>query len=201
MISLAGRLDAGGPVCERPPITEAEFVFALGCPVSYLVAERIERHVGEAVWVPVPLPAGSARERLAFAAALAKSARLPLVEPEGYPGVLREATRVAAWASAQGLGREFGLAALRLAFCGGYDLGDPDVIAAAAAAVGLDMSGLGEAGFDGSAQLSTRRRAKAGITSLPAVRIGSRWFHGLDVLAGDADFRSASAQLRATFPA
>ena len=65
--------------------------------------------------------------------------RLPLVWPEHFPREVPAAMRAAAYAAEQGRGGEFVLAAGRLAFCGGFDLDDPEILAEAAAAAGIPL--------------------------------------------------------------
>ena len=81
------------------------------------------------------------RDAAARAAAERRAAalRLPLVWPERWPGSGSGAMRVAALAAERGRAAPFVLAAGRLAFCGGYDLDDPEVLAEAAAAAGLAL--------------------------------------------------------------
>ena len=59
--------------------------------------------------------------------------RLPLVWPDGFPVAAPSALRAAAYAAEIGAGARFALAASRLAFCGGFDLEDPEILAEAAA--------------------------------------------------------------------
>src|ERR1700744_2642401 len=140
----------------RPAYGPAAFFFALDCPLSYLAAERVERALGEIEWVPVLRPhrdtsvsgadserLRSARSRLALAEPAARALKLPLVEPHRYPFEARPISRAAAFAAEQGVGPRFALVALRLAFCGGYDLSRPEVIREAAIGAGLRV---GEAG-------------------------------------------------------
>ena len=68
----------------------------------------------------------------------AAALRLPLVWPERFPtaGARRDARRRPTRPS-RAAARAFVLAAARLAFCGGFDLDDPEILAEAAAAAGL----------------------------------------------------------------
>ncbi len=49
VISLTERLVARSRVMRG----RAAFFFALDCPLSYLVAERVEHELGEIAWVPI----------------------------------------------------------------------------------------------------------------------------------------------------
>ena len=117
----------------------------------------------------------AARER---AAAL----RLPLVWPERYPSPLRAAMRAAAFAAEQGRGGSFALAASRLAFCGGFDLDDPEVLAEAAAASGVGLTeclaAAGDPSRDGAMEAAGRKLLAAGADRLPALRVGRLLFAG-----------------------
>jgi 2-hydroxychromene-2-carboxylate isomerase len=180
----------------------ASFFFALDCPISYLAAECVERIFGEIDWVPlagpahslgVPCSAGESNlrtgDRLAIAANLLERLQLPLIEPDGFPLLDgRPAARAALRAGELGEGRRFALAALRLAFCGGYDLSDREVIAEAAIASDLPADELVGAAddprYDVALDATRRGMLARGVTSGPAIRIGSRWFEGLEAVPG-----------------
>jgi 2-hydroxychromene-2-carboxylate isomerase len=168
---------------------KAQFLFDLACPLSYLAAERVERSLGQVDWMPAwardprrPDPADVMRR--------AQSLHLPLVWPERYPAAPVGAMRAAAAASADGDGARFGLAALRLAFCGGFDLEDPEILAeaASAAGVGVDecLEAAGDPGWDPVVV------AFAG--ALPAVRMGRSVFGGAQaVVQAEASLQLHSA--------
>ena len=84
--------------------------------------------------------------------------------------------RAASYAAEQGRGAAFVLAAGRLAFCGGFDLDDPELLAEAAAAAGIDMEGwlhaLGEVSRDG--EIEAAGRAPAGGGRRPAAGAARR---------------------------
>ncbi len=133
---------APAPVAPAPrPVV----LFDLASPATYLAAERADRLLPGARWRPVHgdlllpprRPLGSLRER-AHVEARAARLRLPLVWPD-HPVRARLALRVAALADDRGRGAAFVQAAARLAWCGGYDLEDPEVLAEAAGAAGLAM--------------------------------------------------------------
>ena len=65
--------------------------------------------------------------------------RLPLVWPEHFPRETPAALRAASHAAEIGAGCRFALAARRLAFCGGFDLEGPEILAEAAAAASLRL--------------------------------------------------------------
>jgi 2-hydroxychromene-2-carboxylate isomerase len=169
-----------------------EFLFDLSCPFSYLAAERVDRIFDEVVWTPAstsalccgslaPDPEALAEYRLS-AERRALELRLPLIWPERFPDEVPAAMRAAHYAAEQGRGAAFVLAAGRLAFCGGFDLDDPELLAEAAAAAGIDMQGwlqaLGELGRDGEIDAAGRALLAAGADRLPALRVGEQLFWG-----------------------
>src|ERR1700749_3003841 len=106
--------------------------FDLGCPFSYLAAERVERALGEVDWVPCSLPAARrqpAPDLIARAERQGFALPLALVWPDRFPGPAPTATPAAAYAAEIGAGARFALAASRLAFCRGYDLEDGETLA------------------------------------------------------------------------
>lgn len=193
----------------RPePVTgPATFYFALDCPLSYVAAEKVERVLGEIKWVPVlaagASPANTESERLrgawsrfARAEQAARALDMPIVEPQRYPFEARPISRAAMWAAERGAGPRFAIAALRLAFCGGYDLSNPGVIGEAAASAGLRVSGaLAAAGEDRyDLQLSSVSRGlRLQGVGVPAIQIGTRWFEGVDAVTAAAASGVAAA--------
>jgi 2-hydroxychromene-2-carboxylate isomerase len=170
------------------------YFFDVRCPWSYLAAERVERRLPEAEWVAVDAAAltppalhgidpARAHSRVE---AHARGLRLPLVWPEQFPVRTPCVQRAAAFACELGAGAAFALAAGRLAFCGGFSLEDPDVVAEAAAAAGVPLGGCLEAAGEPwrdeeLGEVSAALRA-AGIVRLPAFRVGSHWLQGEDAL-------------------
>ena len=194
VISLADhrperRRSAGGP---RPRVT---FAFDLASPWTYLAAERVDRLFVGVNWrpayadvLPGPLsvadPSGSAGREAAERTAAERRAgelRLPLVWPDrAHHG--RQAMRVATLAAEQDRAAPFVLAAGRLAFCGGYDLDDPETIAEAAAAAGLGLddtlAAAADLGRDGPLEEASRRLLAQGADELPALIVGRTLFGG-----------------------
>jgi 2-hydroxychromene-2-carboxylate isomerase len=195
----------------RPSHSAAAFYFALDCPISYLAAERVERAFGEIDWFPVAGPAHSlgvpcspaqsirrTAERLTIAERRAEELRLPLVEPERFPVEdPRPAARAAVFAADRGAARQFAVAAARLAFCGGFDLEDPELIGEAARAAGLApheaIAASQDPGHDAVLDATARGMLARGVTSGPAIRIGQRWFEGLDAVPGASTFAAVRA--------
>ena len=153
------------------------------------MAERIERVLGEVEWFPAPavgVDGGTRWSRLDETRTLAerdaRAARVPLVWPDSFPANPRHALRAATYASENGRGASFALAASRLAFCGGFDLEDPEILCVAAGVAGLSMEGCLDAARDpsrdGSLWATARGLRARGVSRLPAVRLGRRWFEG-----------------------
>jgi 2-hydroxychromene-2-carboxylate isomerase len=170
---------------------EVAFYYDLACPFSYLAAERVERLLGEIEWIPVAGEAmrsgGLGVELQMDAERRAAELRLPLVWPDRFPAGVPGALRTAVRAGDVGAGARFGLAAARLAFCGGFDLEDPEVLAEASAAAGLSLEDcLGAAGdrsLDSTLDATARGLRAQGVRELPAVRAGRSVHHGEQGLA------------------
>src|SRR4051794_26727708 len=164
----------------------AEFFFDLASPFTYLAAERVDRAFDEVTWTPscartlrcAMLP-GDAAERQAvveLAGARAAALRLPLAWPERWPAAVPAAMRVAHHAAQQGRGGGFVLASTRLAFPGGFDLDDVEILTEAAAAAGLPledcMAAARETRRDGAIEAASRRLLGAGADRLAALGLG-----------------------------
>jgi 2-hydroxychromene-2-carboxylate isomerase len=200
----AGRRGAGG---RARRVLRSEFLFDLACPFTYLAAERVDRAFESVTWTPV---SGAALTRASVAAdpaalrrlqraaeARAALLRMPLVWPEYFPADVPAAMRVASYAAECGRGAAFTLAATRLAYCGGFDLEDPETIAEAAAAAGLGLDDCLHAARDeardGPLEARGRRLLAAGADRLPALRVGRALFWGEQRVAEAA----AAARLHA----
>jgi len=176
---------------------DAAFYFDLASPLAYLAAERV-LHVlpGPAEWQPVlarELPGvesveahrGSAEEEI-FRAEIEHAAReqglQPLKWPSPFPFDSGLAMRVATYAKSIGRTVPFVQAAFRQAFAGGHSLEDPDYVLIAAAACEMHPAAVLKGAELRSAkeQLSsaTARAARAGVTGVPAVRLGEQTFVG-----------------------
>jgi 2-hydroxychromene-2-carboxylate isomerase len=176
------RVERAAP--EAPKLAPTTLYFDLASPYTYLVAERLERRVGSAVWRPAMLPSRSPRgdEMIAEAQARARALRMPLVWPERFPSRVPTAMRVATFANEQGCGPAFAIAAGRLAFCGGFDIEDPAILAEGAAAAGLDVDGALIAARDPRRDhqigMAGRAVAHAGGMLLPALEHERRVYCG-----------------------
>jgi 2-hydroxychromene-2-carboxylate isomerase len=175
------------------------FFFDLACPFSYLAAERVERTLGAVAWVPVaPLGDRVLDERALLAAEnQAQGMRLPLVWPDGWPKPFPRAMRAAAYAAEFDRVAEFALAAARLAFCGGFDLEDADILADAAAAAGLAaghlLTATQDCDWEVELEATAAGLARRGVLELPAIRVGSYWRSGQRALTEAAALVRAGA--------
>ena len=133
-------------------------------------------------WGPVDALRGYA----SLAEREARAVRLPLVWPDQFPANTRHALRAATYAAENGAGASFALAAMRLAFCGGFDLEDSEILGEAAAAAGLSVDACLSAARDSTRDLplwaTARGLHKRGVRRLPALRLGRRWLEGERVL-------------------
>jgi 2-hydroxychromene-2-carboxylate isomerase len=166
----------------RPRRGQAAFFFDLASPFSYLASERVERVVGTVEWIPVCAAQPLSERARAAAESQAEALHIPLVWPEGEAPVLIAATRAAAFAAEAGRAAPFALAAARLAFCGGFDLNDPAILADAAAAAGLSPREVLEAAesprYDMQLRATTEGLRRRGVRELPAIRVGEHWCAG-----------------------
>ena len=197
VIRLIDRLDQRAAL--RLEADRPGFYFDLACPFCYLDAERVERLLGEVEWIPVagaavaPDLAGACD--IAGAEERAAALRVPIVWPEGFPRSLPRSMRAAAYAAEGGAAARFALAAFRLTFCGGYDIDDPDVLPRLASSAGIPRAGALAAAADPwrdeTLSLAARGLTRRGVRSLPAFRVGERFFEGESALLGAAALRRA----------
>jgi 2-hydroxychromene-2-carboxylate isomerase len=172
--------------------SRAEFFFDLACPFTYLASERVERAFDDVVWRPASSDAlrrSSLADDDLGAASVHRAAeeraialRMPLIWPERFPAAVPAAMRVASSAAEGGRGAAFVLAATRLAFCGGFDLDDPEILAEAAAAAGVvlddTLHAARDEGRDGEIEAAGRALLAAGADRLPALRVGRALYWG-----------------------
>ncbi|MFL5846276.1 MAG: DsbA family protein [Solirubrobacteraceae bacterium] len=191
VISLEERrrtLATGSPARHpRPRAARATFSFDLALPQTYLAAERVDQLFAGVRWqpasarivwngnVPVERLAAEAEDRAAALGA-------PLIWPDTFAAEVRPAMRAAALACELGRGAAFVLAASRLAYCGGFDLGDPEVLAEAAAAAGVPLedclAAAGDTARDQAIEDAGRRLVEMGARELPTLRVGRQLFAG-----------------------
>jgi 2-hydroxychromene-2-carboxylate isomerase len=205
LISLAARR-AVRAAASRPPVrAHVSFYFDLGSPWTYLAAERVERRFAAVRWQPVvadvlaPEDGDEMARRQVEERAL--ELHMPLVWPENWPTVGRRAIRVASLAAERRRAAPFVLAASRLAFCGGYDVDDPEALAEAAAAAGLGLDealrAAGDVRRDGPLERIALRLIAQGADALPALVVGRTVFCGEErlpeavAMAGGGRFTAA----------
>ena len=190
---------------ERGP--RAEFFFDLSCPFTYLVADRVTHAYPQAEWIPASNsalmqmgPHRTEQEVREAAERRALMLGLPLEWPESFPGDTPAAMRAASYAAECGRARAFVLAAGRLAFCGGFDLDDPEILVEAAAAAGIGLAetlhAAGDAGRDGKIEAAGRRLLAAGADRLPALRVDRSLLWGADRVSGAATGALARSSAR-----
>ena len=186
-------------LARRHALPSATLFFDLSSPQTYLAAERAERLFAGLQWQPAysgVLPGDELSEDGRRATSQrAALLGLPLMWPDEHPRFVRGAMRVASLAAELGCGAAFVLAASRLAFCGGFDIDEPDILAEAAAAAGIGLhEALGAAGDvsrDGPIEQAGLSLLAAGALQLPAVRVGRLLFCGEQRLHEAAAARAA----------
>jgi 2-hydroxychromene-2-carboxylate isomerase len=183
-------------------VDQPTFFFDLASPLSYLAAERVERVLGEVRFVPAMLEPGDAdmTATRAHAETLAIALRIPLIWPEGFPSSSPRAMRAAAHAASLGAATRFALAAGRLAFCGGFDIEDPEILAEAAAAAGIapehSLVAAEDLEYDAELRGAGARLSAVGIDRLPAICIDGDWLEGESAVAEAVALPSALRSAR-----
>lgn len=204
LISLAARRAARAGTGTPPVRPRVSFYFDLLSPWTYLAAERVERQFVGVRWRPVVpdvlAPEESDEDARLAVELRAEQLRMPLVWPDAWPATGRSALRVASLAAQRGRAAPFVLAASRLAFCGGYDLDDPEALAEAAAAAGLgldeSLKAAGDLRRDGALERGGLRLLAQGADELPVFVVGHVLFCGerrLGEAAAMADGRGLTA--------
>ena len=195
------------PVVAGQPL----FYYDLASPQAYLAAERVHEVLGVVPeWQPVllsRLPRSGAldafrcaEERDIYMSELARRAQehglQPLRWPPGWPGDSELAMLVATYAKQIGRVVAFSLAAFRQAFAAGRDLSDPDSVVIAAAACEMHPAAVLKAAQLRSVReelsRATDAATSAGVSTVPALRLGSEVFEGDDAL--DAAAAAVSQQ-------
>jgi 2-hydroxychromene-2-carboxylate isomerase len=176
---------------------DAAFYFDLASPLAYLAAERILHMLPSPIeWQPVlarRLPEAETfdafrcrEEEDVFRVELARRARelglQPLRWPAEFPFDSTLAMRAATYAKSIGRTVPFVQAAFRQAFAGGRSLGEPDNVLIAAAACEMHpaavLKGAELASVRTRLDTATAAAAQAGVSDVPAVRMGTQVFVG-----------------------
>jgi 2-hydroxychromene-2-carboxylate isomerase len=180
-------------------ITDAAFYFHLASPDCYLAAERVLHVLPAPVdWRPVLIDR-CAEDGPRHRAAIERRARelglLPVRWPQRYPFDAGQAMLVATYASGIGRGAAFAQAAFRQAFAGGHSLADVEHVLIAAAACEIHPAAASRAleqrGVRERLAGASAHARDAGVSELPAVRLGAR------VFAGETCLADAAAHLQA----
>jgi 2-hydroxychromene-2-carboxylate isomerase len=192
--------------------SDAAFYFDLASPSAYLAAERILHLLpGPVEWQPVlagDLPAGDtfdvfrcSDEAGVFRENVARRASelglQPLRWPQPFPFDSTLAMRAATYAKSIGRTVPFAQAAFRQAFAGGRSLGEADNVLIAAAACEMHpaavLKGTELASIRAQLDGATEAAAGAGVSNVPAVRIGAHVFAGGDCIEQAAALGCARA--------
>lgn len=188
-------------------MSEATFYFDLGSPFAYLTSERLARTLPEPVtWQPVSLGAlfkmngrsswalGGVDIRRAGMAEVERRAQTyglePVCWPDPWPTNYLYAMRAVTYAFKVGRGREFTVAAFRLAFAHGKDLAMAETVLDAAEQVGLDRGAVDDATRDPEIKLALRGATdgahERGVFGVPTIAVGAELFWGDDRLSDAA---------------
>lgn len=197
-------------------MSSVSFYFDLGSPYGYLAAERLRSVLDEPVeWRPVLLGGlfkltgrsswalGDYRRRQAGMAEIEHRAKRyglpPMRWPDPWPSDYLTAMRATTFAFGVGLGREFALAAYRVAFQQGADLSRIGHVLQAGRQVGLDAGRLEAATLDPQIKRTlrdaTEEAFERGVIGVPTVAVDDETFWGDDRL------EDAAAHLRAKMEA
>lgn len=188
-----------GNLARRQAVPRATLFFDLASPYTYLAAERADRLFPRLRWQPacgaVLHAPELSRDAMRAAGERAGQLGLPLMWPEEHSRPVRGAMRVASLAAETGCGAAFVLAASRLAFSGGFDIDEPEILVEAAAAAGIGLqealAAAGDPGRDHTIEQAALSLLAAGGRQLPAVRVGRLLFSGEERLHEAAAARAA----------
>ena len=189
-----------------------DFFFGAMSPYSWFAAERIDAVLPEASWRPVFAgglfrAAGRAswgldeRRAAGIADCEARAAAHglgPIRWPEPWPTNDVLVARAMIIAAEAAVLRRFALAAMRLAFLEGADLGEPAAVAEAARRVALDLEEVAQGARRPEVKERLRTETDAahalGVIGVPSVVVGDEVFWGDDRLEqAAATARSAAA--------
>jgi 2-hydroxychromene-2-carboxylate isomerase len=183
----------GGSSTAEP---RTRFLFDLASPACWLVAERIRAMLPATTeWVPVHVPDlgegegfRCAEEEQIWRAAIERRAAQLGLPPVHWPARVPFDSGLAMRAATYADDPAFALAAFRQAWCAGRSLDEPDAVAQAAAACGLDPAALLR-GAGLPATHDALARAGAGVEDVPAIVLPS----GRILTGDDAPEQAASS--------
>jgi 2-hydroxychromene-2-carboxylate isomerase len=179
------------------PDPDAAFYFDLASPLAYIAAEHVLQTLPiRAEWQPVlarELSGEESFDRTGIERATREQGLQPLKWPDPFPFDSALAMRVATYAKSIGRTVPFVQAAFRQAYAGGRSLEDPDFVVIAAAACEMHpaavLKGAELRSVKEQLSATTALAAQAGVTDVPAVRIGTKVFvgaHAVEEAAGHA---------------
>jgi 2-hydroxychromene-2-carboxylate isomerase len=186
-------------------MAQPQFFFGAMSPYSWLAAERIDSLLPDARWRAVLLGAiFMANERVSWGMtdrrargmdecqARAAEHRLgPIRWPQSWPTSDLLVARAMTFAERQDRLKEFALAAMRLSFLEGADLGDLATLFEAGRRVGIGQSeletGLGDQATKDALRAATDDALARGVMGVPTVAIGEELFWGDDRLGEAAE--------------
>lgn len=172
------------------------FYYDLGDPACYFAAEQVMTALPVVPeWEPVLASEIIPSPRVPDVDRLANQARQlglqPLRWPSSWPPDTRQAMLAATYAKGIGRAVAFSLAAFRQAFAGGRDLSESATILIAGAACEMHptalVKGMSMRSTATALDQATERARRAGVVSLPAIRVQQRVFSGQGALAGAAE--------------
>jgi 2-hydroxychromene-2-carboxylate isomerase len=167
------------------------FTYDIGSPESYLAAERVTVALGvvpefEPVLASRLSPAPPAVVRADIERLAQEQGLQPIRWPE-WPFDSEPVMLAAAYARGIGKVVAFSLAAFRQAYAAGLDLSKPDGVIVAAAACEIHpraiLRALESKAVEDALEECTANAIGAGVTSVPAIRIGDEVRHGNETLA------------------
>jgi 2-hydroxychromene-2-carboxylate isomerase len=157
------------------------FYYDLGSPQCYIVAETIMATLPvvpewEPVFGPDVVTARQTIDRAQIEGQAATLALQPIRWPASWPPDTKSAMLAATYAKQIGRAVAFSLAAFRQTFAGGRDLGDENTVLIAGAACEMHPTALRKGielrSTQNALAQATGRARDAGVTDLPAIRIG-----------------------------